>query len=115
MNGPGIAVLGILDEENHEKRDNRCAGIDDQLPGIGVVEDGAGKAPDDYDPDGGDKRPPGTEEVRTLRSKPAEPVGTGDHRGWGGDLYCNFGCFHNALRAVAYPAATLRSLTRLAV
>ena len=44
MNGSGIAVLGILDQEDHQKGDNRCASIDDQLPGIGVVEDGAGKA-----------------------------------------------------------------------
>src|SRR5215831_11278786 len=31
----GIAVLGVLYEEDNKKRDNRCAGVDDQLPGIG--------------------------------------------------------------------------------
>ena len=29
-----IAVLGILNEEDHQKRNDRCAGVDDQLPRI---------------------------------------------------------------------------------
>src|SRR5688500_12375347 len=30
----GVAILGVLDQEDHEKRDDRGAGIDYELPGI---------------------------------------------------------------------------------
>ncbi len=63
MNGSGIAVLGILDQEDHQECDDRGAGIDDQLPGVGVMENGTGKGPDDDDPDRGNECPPGTEIV----------------------------------------------------
>src|SRR3954452_7854889 len=34
-----IAVLGILYEEDHQKRNDRCPGVDDQLPRIRKAED----------------------------------------------------------------------------
>src|SRR5882672_3505761 len=34
LNGLGVAVLGALNQEHHQEGDDRCAGIDDQLPGI---------------------------------------------------------------------------------
>ncbi len=37
MNRLCIAVLRVLDQENHQERDYRRAGIDDQLPGVGIV------------------------------------------------------------------------------
>ena len=33
-----IAVLRVLDQEHHEKRDDRGAGVDDELPGIAEAE-----------------------------------------------------------------------------
>ena len=33
-----VAVLGILDQEHHQKRYNRGARIDDKLPGVGIAE-----------------------------------------------------------------------------
>ena len=38
MDRTGIAVLRVLNKENHKERDNRRARIDDQLPCIRVVE-----------------------------------------------------------------------------
>ena len=37
-----VAILSVLDEEDDEERADGCSGVDDQLPGIGVVEVGAG-------------------------------------------------------------------------
>lgn len=36
MEGFGVAVLGVLDEEDHEEGDDGGGGIDDELP-IGRV------------------------------------------------------------------------------
>jgi hypothetical protein len=56
LNCRGVAVLGVLDQEHHEESDDRGAGVDDELPGIGVAESRAGDRPGrDYD-DGPDER-----------------------------------------------------------
>src|SRR6185369_7027633 len=34
LDGFGIPVLRVLDQEHHEKRDDRRTGVDDQLPGV---------------------------------------------------------------------------------
>src|ERR1700722_276423 len=57
MDGPGIAILRILNQEYHEECDDRGAGINDQLPGIGVMENWTGEGPDYDDPNGDNKRP----------------------------------------------------------
>jgi hypothetical protein len=33
-----VAILGILDQEDHQERDDGRARIDDELPGVGKVE-----------------------------------------------------------------------------
>jgi len=43
----GIAVLGILYKENHQEGDNRGRGVDHELPGVGVSEDGTSCRPYD--------------------------------------------------------------------
>src|SRR2546421_11709374 len=48
----GVAVLGVLNEKYHQERNDGCAGVDDQLPRIGVMEDWAQKSPCDNYPDG---------------------------------------------------------------
>ena len=45
----GVPVLHVLNQKNHQKGDDRRAGVDDQLPGIAEVEYRAGDAPDDDD------------------------------------------------------------------
>ena len=52
MEGLGIAVLCVLDQEHHQKRNDRGAGIDNQLPRIRVMENGTGHAPGDNGADG---------------------------------------------------------------
>src|SRR6188472_2763188 len=47
MDSARIAVLTVLKQENSEKRYNGCAGIDEQLPGVGIMEERARHRPDD--------------------------------------------------------------------
>lgn len=37
MNGFSIAVLSVLNQKNHQERDDGCAGVDYQLPGVGEM------------------------------------------------------------------------------
>jgi hypothetical protein len=39
-----VAILGVLDNEDHKKRHDRRARIDDELPGIGPVKEGPATA-----------------------------------------------------------------------
>jgi len=43
-----MAVLGILDQEYHQKSDNRCTSVDNQLPGVREVENRPGDKPNSY-------------------------------------------------------------------
>src|SRR5437868_6481184 len=45
VDGAGIAVLRVLDQEHHEERDDSRAGVDDELPGIRVMEIRPGDKP----------------------------------------------------------------------
>src|SRR5262245_12348889 len=40
-----VLVLGALNEEHHQERHDGRSGVDDELPGIGVLEDGPGDSP----------------------------------------------------------------------
>lgn len=51
LDSRAVAVLGILDQEDHEECHNRGASVDDQLPGIGKAKERPGHRP--YDHDGG--------------------------------------------------------------
>src|SRR5262249_15090135 len=42
---PCIAVLRVLNQEHHQKRDDRRARIDDELPSVRIAEDWAGQSP----------------------------------------------------------------------
>jgi len=53
----GVPVLGALDEKDHQECDDRCSGIDHELPRVGVVKQGARCAPDDGDCHTRQKRP----------------------------------------------------------
>src|SRR5690348_5720920 len=49
--GP-VPVLGVLNEKNHQEGNNGRAGIDDELPSVGVAEVGASESPDHDECDG---------------------------------------------------------------
>lgn len=53
----GIAVLGILDQEHHEKGDDRGGRINNELPGIGEMKGGTGEDPYQNDKHGSGKGP----------------------------------------------------------
>src|SRR5205814_1221151 len=61
-----VAVLGVLDQEDHEERDDRGARVDHQLPGIREAEGGSGCRP-------GSPRPPGTSSSTARGTRPASP------------------------------------------
>src|SRR5687767_5399748 len=42
----GIAVLGVLDDEHHQERDNGRGGVDDELPGVAEAEERSAQAPE---------------------------------------------------------------------
>src|SRR5579883_1248321 len=71
MNGGGILVLRTLDQEHHQKRDDRSAGVDDELPGIGEVEERPQNSPED-DGAAGQRKRPGT--ARPLGCGPCCPL-----------------------------------------
>jgi hypothetical protein len=49
LHGQGVLVLRALDEEHHEERDDRRAGIDHQLPRVRKLEDRTAASPHDDD------------------------------------------------------------------
>ena len=57
IDGFAIAVLGVLDDEDHEERDDRRSGVDDELPRVGVAVAGPERRPRDDDQDRGQERP----------------------------------------------------------
>ena len=57
VHGFGVAILRVLDQEHHQKGDDRRAGVDDQLPLVGVAEDGTRYGPDRHDGDTTDEGP----------------------------------------------------------
>jgi hypothetical protein len=57
LGGHRVTVLGVLDEEHHEERDDRGTRVDDELPAVGVGEDRPGQPPHDDDGDGDDECP----------------------------------------------------------
>jgi hypothetical protein len=40
-----ITILGVLNQKHHEKRDDRSASVDHQLPAIGILKQRAGNGP----------------------------------------------------------------------
>lgn len=63
VNGAAVAVLSILNQEDDEKSNDGCARVDDQLPGVRVMEKGANKSPDKNCRSGQDKCPGRTDRL----------------------------------------------------
>src|SRR5437868_3907048 len=67
-----ITVLSVLDEKDDEERDDRRAGVDDELPCVGVVEDWPRRGPSEQENDGGKNRVRMSDKVGCLRCETAE-------------------------------------------
>jgi hypothetical protein len=53
----GVAVLGVLDEKDHQKRNNGCARINDELPCVREMKRWSSECPNDDDDNGAGKGP----------------------------------------------------------
>ena len=51
LDGRAITVLRILNQKDHQEGDDGRARVDHELPGVGIVEQRAGKRPYKYDAD----------------------------------------------------------------
>ena len=69
-----VAVLGILDEEDHQESDDRGPSVDDQLPGIGIMKDVAAQAPNNDNRNGAHERPGSSEDGGGFSCGNAEGV-----------------------------------------
>lgn len=57
VDGARVAILRVLDQEHHKESDDRRAGVDDELPGIRVVEVRPRDKPQRDDQQRGEERP----------------------------------------------------------
>jgi hypothetical protein len=73
VNRARIPVLRILDQEHDQKCDDSRAGIDNELPGIGVLEVRARNEPQRDRSEGGEERPLGSHPVSGLCRKNMKP------------------------------------------
>jgi len=74
MNGFGIAVLGVLNQEHHEEGNDRGGGVDDELPRVGEMKSRASEAPHGDDEDGSSKSPGAAENNRRLVRENAKGI-----------------------------------------
>jgi hypothetical protein len=69
-----VPVLRVLNEKHHQKCNDRCPGIDDQLPGVRIMKNRTGKAPHDNDGDRDQKSPFRPKILRTAGGELTEPA-----------------------------------------
>ena len=69
-----VAVLGVLDEEDDQEGDDRRAGVDDELSGVRVAEERAGKGPADDDRNGQGEGPGLTHDLGRLVGEAVKDV-----------------------------------------
>lgn len=74
LHRPGIAILGVLDQEHHQERDDRRGGVDDELPAVRVTDDGPECGPDDHERKGEKKCRCRADGVGHVRSEVPEPL-----------------------------------------
>ena len=82
MHHQRILVLGTLDEEHHEERDADGAGVDDERPVFGVVEQETHRGPYQYNEHGDAKDASGAGQGRRAAGQ------TGEEAGLGGSSFC---------------------------
>ncbi|MNV78483.1 hypothetical protein D3C71_1719770 [compost metagenome] len=72
-----VLVLVLLDQEHHQERDDGGAGVDHQLPGFGIAEDGAGNGPQQHGAQGRAKRDGRPRPMRDMRREMVKEPGDG--------------------------------------
>ena len=74
MHRLGIAVLRVLNEEDHQEGDDRRAGVNQQLPRIGVIVEVSRGRPDDDHSDGAYEDPGSPEQRGRSAGEDAERI-----------------------------------------
>ena len=74
LNRPGVPVLGVLNQEDHQEGHDRGGGVDHQLPGIGEPEQGSHREPYHNQEHGHAEAGPMAGDPRNPPGEPAEPV-----------------------------------------
>lgn len=77
VNGFGVTVLRILDEEDNQKSEHAGAGIDDKLPGIGIVENWSADSPHHQRKDCAQKHHGMSHQPRGFAGEATEPEAHG--------------------------------------
>jgi hypothetical protein len=74
MDRLGVAILSVLDEENHQECDDGCAGVDNKLPCVREMKGGARDRPYHDDEEGDDKSPSAAENLGRSTREDAKGV-----------------------------------------
>ena len=74
VDGLCVAVLGVLNQEDHQEGNDGGSGIDDELPGVRIVKCRARQGPDDDDEEGANESPGASEDGGSFSSKDPEGV-----------------------------------------
>src|SRR6185437_15099657 len=74
LQGQRVAVLRRLDQKDHQKRHDRRARVDNELPGIAEAEQGTRDSPDKHDDHGQEKGRWSAGNPRGRDGQPSEPV-----------------------------------------
>src|SRR5947207_9005332 len=69
-----VAVLGVMNEEDHQERDDGRTGIDNELPGIRKMKGRPGETPDEDNKQRAGKRPGGAEDDRRVPGEDAKCI-----------------------------------------
>jgi hypothetical protein len=70
----GIAVLRVLNQKDHKKRDDRRGSVDHELPRIGVMENWSNARPQDDEEQPGKERARSSHQVCGFVSKGMEDI-----------------------------------------
>src|SRR6202040_2886090 len=70
----GVAILGILNEKNHEESDDGSASVNDELPGIGEMKGRPRQPPQHNDENGTNKRPGRSQDRGRLAGKVTKAI-----------------------------------------
>ncbi len=74
MDGFGVAILRVLNEEHHQERHDGRPSVDDQLPCVRKMEVRAGQTPNDNNKNGASERPGAAENSRRSAGENAKDI-----------------------------------------
>jgi hypothetical protein len=76
MDGPGVAILSVLNQKYHQECDDGRAGIDDELPSVGIMKKWTCRNPHNDDCDRRQKGLAGADTLRGPYRKLGKAIST---------------------------------------